>query len=157
MEQSYSTKRVVIVAITLATLAVSVPFLANRLNARATRYVPISRTHRSSPPTNDTEEFYGFVKSLPSHSALVASLEALANDSTGVLQAAAMNDAELLSLAVGEYRTTLSQVGNNFTTLVDRIGRDRAEAALEEIVTATMDSAWPLKELVLSTQTQEQE
>jgi len=153
MEQSYSTKRVVIVAMTLATLAISVPFLANRLNARATRNVLNSHSPRSPPPTNDTEEFYGFVESLPSHSALVASLEELASDSTGVLQAAARNDAELLSLAVGEYQTTLRQVGSNFDTLVDRIGRDRAE----EIVVATMNFEWPLKDLVLSTQTQEWE
>ena len=154
MELTYSTRRVVIAALTLAALTISVPFLANRLNAKAT-VIPASRVHQSHHASNETEEFHGFVESLPSYRAIEASLEQLATNSANILKAASKNDDESLSLAALEYRTSLRQVGDNFATLADRVGRDRAEAAFEELVHMDVGFDWTLDELVLGTQTQE--
>ena len=153
MEHGYSTKRVVITGITLAALTISVPFLANRLKARRSNpFSPTQETRRSSAKT---EEFYGFVESLPSYRALQASLEDLATDTTKVLKAAAKNDAESLSLVVHDYRTSLREASGNFAMLSDRIGRHRAEAAFEELVVMEMESDLRLDELILPKTTQE--
>lgn len=157
MAQGYSTKRVAITGLVLAGLIACVPVLANRLNAKVSGASANSPIHRfqSQETPDETEDFFSFVTSLPSYEALEANIGEVATASSEFLQSAAKDDQESLPQRAHEYRESLRRAGDSFESLVDRVGRERAEAVLDEL-SLVVNFDRTLDEFILHSKTPEE-
>lgn len=154
MAQRHSPTRLVVTALVLAALSVSVPFLANRLRAKGTRFSPGSPQHQRRTSTDETDDFFGFVASLPSYQALAASLRELTAASSELLTAAGTDDPEAPAIDVRHFRDSLRRTTDHFEALRDRVGRERAEAAFEQL-SDRLELDGNLSELILGAKPKE--
>lgn len=153
MAPRFSGNHLVITAAVLAAVCLAVPFLANQLKSKGARVQPGGQERRPlrSEPTKD---FFSFVVSLPSYQSLERSLEDLATASANCLNSAAEENPTLLLQGAEDYRQALRVVKEHFSSLVKRIGRERAETVFEELwISRQADFVWNPTEFVFSTRT----
>lgn len=144
-----TSNRSIIALIVLAAMSVSVPFLAQRLNAKAVRGGIRSDSAALRQDASAAEEdFFDFVETLPTHQELRESIDVLAMAGPHLLKTAARGDTEAISTAGEEYRQAMQRVRDSYKKLADRVGQDRAEMAFDELLTyLEADPYWAFTDL----------